>query len=106
MRAALAATLLSATIGATAPAPAAALTQVEPSGADEFQLVARSVPADTAKLTTPAPSPSSPATTSNAVPRESSTWATVGFYVLFGIWMLACAAIVTWIAVARRRDSS
>lgn len=34
------------------------------------------------------------------------SWATVGFYVLFGIWMLACAGIVTWIAVARRRDSS
>lgn len=100
------ATLLSAVLTAAAPAPAVAMTTVGLSVAHDSRLVAQSVPADAAKLTTPAPSPSRAATGTSAVSPKSSTWTVVVVWVLFGLWMLALAGIVTWLAVARKRDSS
>lgn len=100
------ATLLSAVLTAAAPAPAVAMTTVGLSVAHDSRLVAQSVPADAAKLTTPAPSPSRAATGTSTVSPKPSTWTVVVVWVLFGLWMLALAGIVTWLAVARKRDSS
>lgn len=104
---AVATAMLCAGVASTTPAAAAAIVPDVHRVTHQLPLLAHPTPPSKAQQATPTPSPVRPdGSPTVSVESSDTSWTVVLVYVLVGLWMLVCGGIITWLAIARRRDSA